>query len=383
MAITGLGIELAIFLFTAFVAYYVSVRLGLTVIVAEIILGVILGPSVLGIVSYGESVRILGELGAIFLLFVVGFEINFKDIYTLKNSVIAVFGVAVPFASGYLLAVLFGYSIVQGMFIGTALTATSIAITAYVLKELNYLNTPVAKAIIGAAVVDDVLALLALSITVSFSAGSFSLSALFLKIVIAVLFVGGTVAVSPFIKKILNWADKWGKNTGHPKVILIFAVAFAFAYSALAEIIGLSAIVGAFLAGVTMHGLVIKEAKEGAEYLEMVFAAIFFVSIGILVDFNKISFNTFFFVLMFVAILSKVIGCMIPALVFGFKPKNALLVGVGMLPRGEIALVVGLIGLTNGIIDQTLYGAILAMTIITTILAPFALSFILKRYPKL
>jgi len=379
MEITGLGIGLALFLFTAFFAYFVSVRIGLGVVITEILLGILLGPSLFGVVPYGEGIQLVGELGAIFLLFVVGFEVNFKEIYTIRNMIIAFFGVLVPFTAGFFLAAIFGYSTIQAMFIGTALTATSIAITAYTLKELKYLNTPTAKAIIGAAVVDDVLALLFLSITTSISANEFSVFSIGFKIMIAVLFVVLTILAAPLVQKFLQWGDKWGKKSGQDRVVLILAVALAFAYSSIAEIIGLSAIVGAFMAGVTMHGLNLKEAREGAEYLEMVFAAIFFVSIGVIVDVKQIVISTFFFLLIAVAILSKIIGCMLPSVFMKFNKKDSFIIGVGMMPRGEIALVVGLIGITSGIIDQTLYGSIIAMTIITTILAPVMLSIILKK----
>src|SRR3989344_3125123 len=283
------------------------------------------------------------------------------------------------FTAVFFLAAIFGYSTIQAMFIGTALTATSIAITAYTLKELKYINTPTAKAIIGAAVVDDVLALLFLSITTSISANEFSVFSIGFKIMIAVLFVVLTILAAPLVQKFLQWGDKWGKKSGQDRVVLIFAVALAFAYSSNSEIISLSAIVGAFMAGVTMHGLNLKEAREGAEYLEMVFAAIFFVSIGVIVDVKQIVISTFFFLLIAVAILSKIIGCMLPSVFMKFNKKDSFIIGVGMMPRGEIALVVGLIGITSGIIDQTLYGSIIAMTIITTIFAPVMLSIILKR----
>lgn len=374
-AITGLGFALAAFLFTAFIAYYVSVRLGLTIVVVEIILGIIIGPSFLGVVSYGESIQTVGELGAIFLLFVIGLNISFKEIYTLKNSVIALCGVIVPFVSGYFLSLIFGYSPIQCMFIGTTLTATSIAITAYVLKELNYLRSPIAKVIIGAAVVDDVLALLILAITTSFSSGS--VLSISFKIAIAVSYIFVTILIIPWIQKILLWADKWGRKRGQERAILILAIAIAFAYSAIAELIGLSAIVGAFLAGVTIPASALSKAKEGAEYLEMVFSAIFFVSIGILVNLREVKLSLFLVLFIVVAIFSKIIGCMASSLFYRFKPKEAFLIGVGMVPRGEMALVVGLIGLTSGIIDQTLYGAIIAMTLITTTLSPLVLSSII------
>ncbi|TAL56959.1 MAG: cation:proton antiporter [Nanoarchaeota archaeon] len=374
-AITGLGFALAAFLFTAFIAYYISVRLGLTIVVVEIILGIIIGPSFLGVVSYSESIQAVAELGAIFLLFVIGLNINFKEIYTLKNSIIAFCGVIVPFVSGYFLSFIFGYSLIQCMFIGTTLTATSIAITAYVLKELNYLRSPIAKVIIGAAVVDDVLALLILAITTSFSSGS--VLSISFKIAIAVSYIFVTILIIPWIQKILLWADKWGRKRGQERAILILAIAIAFAYSAIAELIGLSAIVGAFLAGVTIPASALSKAKEGAEYLEMVFSAIFFVSIGILVNLREVKLSLFLVLFIVVAIFSKIIGCMASSLFYRFKPKEAFLIGVGMVPRGEMALVVGLIGLTSGIIDQTLYGTIIAMTLITTIFSPLVLSTII------
>ncbi len=378
MAVESLGMELALFMFAAFIAYYFSIRFGVNVVVAELILGVAIGPSLLNLVSYTDGIRLIGELGAIFLLFVVGFSVSFKDLYTPRNFIIAFFGVVIPFFSGFLLSLFFGYSFVQGMFVGTALTATSIAISAFVLKELKVLDTSLAKAIIGAAVVDDILALLVLSLTTSIASGTFSLFSILVKVFLAVLFLVSVILLVPWVKSMVFRVESWGKKRGHQKVVLLLVLALAFAYSAAAELIGLSAIVGAFLAGVTLHGLSIDEAKEGTHYLEMVFSAMFFVSIGILLDIHKVSFNLFFWLILLVAILSKVIGCFIPALLQKMKPKEAFIVGVAMVPRGEIALVVGLIGLTSGIIDQNIYGIILAMTLITTLIAPISLSLLIR-----
>jgi len=161
----------------------------------------------------------------------------------------------------------------------------------------------------------------------------------------------------------------------YPEVVFIFAVMVAFFYAMVAEWIGLSAIVGAFIAGVSLEGAQLKCSKdfrEGSEYLRIIFAAIFFVSLGILVDFKSMDLNVLWFLLALtlIGILTKVIGCGIPAKLLGMDLRDSMVIGFGMTPRGEVAMIVALIGLNRGMIDQPLYAAVVGMSLITTIIPP-------------
>ena len=314
--------------------------------------------------------------GAVILLFVIGLEFNLKDILSVRNGIIAAVGVIIPWIGGYWLSLLFGYDTPSAIFIGTALTATSIAITANVLKELGKLQTEAAKAIIGAAVIDDVLCLLALAISTDVVSGTVSAEGIAIVAVKAVAFIViagafGLLVVSRFMERLdtTTFAEKY------PEFIFIFAMMMAFLYAMLAELVGLSAIVGAFIAGVSFEGVRLyrsKSLKEGAEYLQIIFASIFFVSLGILADFHALTPEVvvFLIALTIVAIITKVIGCGIPAKLSGLCTKDALIVGFGMAPRGEVAMIVALIGLETGIIGQDVYVTLVLMSLLTTLITP-------------
>ncbi len=372
----NVDITIAIFLFTALLGFVISKRIGQSAVLLEIMLGAIIGPAVFGLVQYDGAVKVLAELGAIFLMFTIGLECNYREVYNMKNALVALFGVLVPFGAGWILAVLFGYSTIEGLFIGTALTATSIAITAHVLKERGVLNSEIAKTIIGAAVVDDILGLIALSI-ISGLSGDVSTAGIWFKIAQAI----GFVILCILLIKPMNWFihkvdERWKEH----QITLFAAMAIAFGYAGLAAYIGLSSIVGAFLAGVTFENVHIKSFREGAVYFEMLFSAIFFISLGLLISFAGFS-NVWIFALalIVVAIITKIIGCMIPAKLAGHTWSESVTVGLGMVPRGEVAMIVGLMGLTAGIITQQLYSVILIMAFVTTIATPLFLQLSLGK----
>jgi Kef-type K+ transport system membrane component KefB len=196
---SALSIELqvSLLLFLALAGYLLASRINQSATIGAILVGILVGPSVLGLITYTDFVASLAHMGAIILLFAIGFEFSLKDILTLRNGVISFFGVVVPWAGGYAVAVLFGFDFATAVFVGTALTATSTAITANVLKEIGMLQTAAAKAIIGAAVIDDILSLLALSVTLDLVTGEVALGSLIQTIAIALAFVAvaGTVGV--------------------------------------------------------------------------------------------------------------------------------------------------------------------------------------------
>jgi len=245
-----------------------------------------------------------------------------------------------------------------------------------VLKELDKLQTEAAKAIIGAAVIDDVLALLALAISIDIVSGSFSYLGIAITTMKAVAFIIIGVAFGIFIvSKFLVRLDRTPFVRKYPEFIFIFAMMLAFLYAIGAELVGLSAIVGAFIAGVSFESIELRQSKspkEGAEYLRIIFAAIFFVSLGVIADFHALTpeFILFLFALTIVAIITKVIGCGIPAKLGGLCTKDAMIVGFGMSPRGEVAMIVALIGLDRGIIEQGVYVVLVLMSLLTTLITP-------------
>ncbi len=379
--VSSVELQISLLLFVSLLGYLIAQRIGQSIVIGEILVGIVIGPSLLGWITYTSFIQSTATMGAIFLLFVVGLQTKFKEIYTLKAGVIALIGVIVPWLGGYWLAKAFGYNLVSSIYVGTALTATSIAITAHVLKEMGKLDTPAAKAIIGAAVIDDVLGLLALSMTAQFAANEISVSSILWMVFAAGAFltVGLWVGIK-YVSPALLWLNKWAVRRGLPQMTFIAAIAFAFFYSVLAELVGLSAIVGAFVAGVSFENLKIKSYREGAEYLEVIFASIFFVSLGILVDLSAaMGAVVFLGAITLVGILTKLIGCSIPARFFGLGTRDSIIVGLGMVPRGEVAMIVALIGLNSKMIGQEVYAAILVMALITTMVPPI---FIKRLYRK-
>ncbi len=368
--------QMSLLLFVAIAGYLIASRINQSAVIGEILVGILVGPSVLGLITYTDFVQSLAHLGAIFLLFVIGFEFCLRDLTDPRYLGIAFIGVVVPWIGGYLTTTMLGYSTASALFVGTALTATSIAITANVLKELGRLDSPAARAIIGAAVIDDVLSLLVLGITTDAIKGSLEIQNLVTSLVAAVLFIGlglmvGIQIVSPLLARL----DCRPLARQYPEFVFLTALAIAFLYAMVAELIGLSSIVGAFIAGVSCREITLcqsKDPREGAEYLQVIFAAIFFVSLGIIVDLHAVTPGIAVLVIAvtIVAVLTKVIGCGLPARLFGYSWRDAAVVGFGMAPRGEVAMIVALIGLNQGVIGQDIFVAILLMSLITTIITP-------------
>jgi Kef-type K+ transport system membrane component KefB len=368
--------QMSLLLFVALAGYLIAYRINQSAVVGIILAGILVGPSVFGLVTYTDFVSSLAHLGAVVLLFTIGLEFEFKEIVNFKYFVIALVGVIVPWAGGFFLAELFGFNYQASIFIGTALTATSIAITANVLKEMDKLQTPAAKAIIGAAVIDDVLALLALSMSEQITSGTLSFTLIVVTAAKAVGFIAaGALIGKLLLTRVLLRFDKTRIASRYPESIFIFAIMVSFLYAMGAELVGLSAIVGSFLAGVSFSGIKLKSGKifqEGAEHLRIIFASIFFISLGVLLDFHAITINLVYFILALTAVagFTKIIGCGLPAWLNKMSIKDSIVIGVGMMPRGEVAMIVALIGLNQQLIAQDTYAALILMSLLTTIIPP-------------
>ena len=383
--LTTIEFQICLLLFVALIGYIIAAKINQSAIIWEILIGIAIGPSLLGLITYTDSVRSFAQIGAVILLFVIGLEFNIKDVFNIKYAIIALFGVIVPWIGGYFLALFYGFNFISSVFVGTALTATSIAITANVLRELGKLQTEAAKAIIGAAVIDDIFGLLALSMSMQVARNTFSIEPLIVTIVLAALFmILGAFIGRRYITKLLEKLDDTKFIRRFPEIVFIFAITIAFLYATIAEGIGLSAIVGSFLAGIALSGSSIKNGKnfkEGAEYLQILFASIFFVSLGILADFHKLTLTIigFLIALTILAFLSKIIGCYIGARIGRMTHKNSLTVGMGMTPRGEVAMIVALIGLNMGFLGQDIYVSLILMSLLTTIFVPILLRHYMKN----
>ncbi len=364
-------------------------------VLGELVAGMILGPYALGsllvingvqLIQINDIVRAFGEIGGILILFAAGLEMTFQDFRKVGTAgfVIGTCGVIVPFVMGYGLSVLFGYDTIVGLVVGAALVATSISITSLVLMELNKTRGPEARMMISAAVVDDVLGLAILGVIVSFITSSTAITALGVVEVIAwslALWLGITVFLAILLPRIINFISK-GKSEGPLEAA---ATAACFGASALAAALGLSSIVGAFAAGMAIaSSRMIERIREYIKKISTIFSPVFFALAG--AQFNIQSFITtdwmfylFFTALVIVAVVSKMIGCGLPAAFFLKDQAKGNKVGYGMISRGEVGLIVAGVAISAGAISQSIYSAILGMIIITTIMAPLLLR---KAYDK-
>ncbi|HZD44294.1 MAG TPA: cation:proton antiporter, partial [Methanomicrobiales archaeon] len=274
--VSSIEFQMALLLFVALAGYILATRINQSAVVGEILVGLLIGPSVLGWITYTDIVQILAGIGAIVLLFVIGFEFKIEDLVNPKYVLIGLIGIIIPWIGGYGTAILFGYSSGSAIFVGTALTATSIAITANVLRELGVLHTDVSKAIIATAVIDDVLGLIALALTADVVTGTLSLANIGLILVkeIGFLLIAGVVGIyvlAPFIVKL----DKTPLCKQYPEFAFILSMMIAFFYAVVAEFLGMSGIIGAFIAGVSMGSIKLKHSRdihESAESIYIIFA---------------------------------------------------------------------------------------------------------------
>jgi Kef-type K+ transport system membrane component KefB len=377
---------MSLLMFVALAGYLIAYRINQSAVVGIILAGILVGPSWLGLVTYTDFVSTLAHLGAVVLLFTIGLEFNIRDILKIRYFFIALVGIIVPALGGYFLARLFEYDFNASIFIGTALTATSIAITANVLQEMGKLQTETAKAIIGAAVIDDVLALLALSVSEGVVSGELSTVSVLVTAAKAIAFIViGIVIGRLLLSRLLVRIDRTKIAHKYPESIFIFAIMVAFFYAMAADFAGLSAIVGSFLAGASFAGVKLTRGqifKEGAEHLQIIFASVFFVSLGVIMDLHYLSLNLVWFVLALsaVALATKLVGCGAPALMQRMSLRDSLIVGMGMVPRGEVAMIVALIGLGQNLVDQGTYSALILMSLLTTIIPPLVLrNWLFKR----
>jgi len=380
--------QLTILLALATLSHFTIKRFRQPTIVGEIALGILLGPTILfhylNIQLFDPNlVSTFAGLGAIFLLFLIGLESDFKAIYTRKNVAVAAGGVVLPFVLGFVTAYflvpvsdvgLNGTQFTMAIFVGATLTATSTAIAAAVLLELGLMREPIAQTIMGAAVVDDILSLVLLSIVIGASGGRLDPLSIGLLLAKALLFLGVGMAVGLyFFRKVVVRIQVAGLKLGLKHGGFIIAITITFLYAFIAEVIGLSAIVGAFLAGTLFANTPLREDfTEGAGYLGAIFTPIFFISLGLQVDLLAVGGGPplilFGAVLTVVAIVAKVIGCGIPARVAGMTRSEALSVGWGMTPRGEVGLIVALAALTASVINEAMFSVIVVVMVLVSVL---------------
>ena len=382
----SIELQMSLLLAVALAGHLLSALVKQPAVVGQILAGLIIGPSLFGLITYTTFVANIAHLGAIVILFVVGLEFRARDLASAKPFLIAIAGVIIPWFAGYELALFYGFDSAKAILIGVTLSATSIAITADTLRELGRLQSSEAKIIIGAAVIDDVLALLALSVSDQISHGTVDALPVIFMAIKAVLFISiGAWLGQKILTRIATMTDESTLAERSPEFVFVLGLMTAFVYALIAEYIGLSAIVGAFVAGVVFEGIHINKSRSvhiGAEYVRASFGAVFFVSLGVLADLRTLSLDTLIFAgaLTLVAFFTKFIGCGLTAYFTGIPKRESLIIGVGMSPRGEVAMVIALLALNNGVIEQPAYVAMVLMSLATTLVVPVILRNWLYRH---
>jgi len=375
-------IGVGILLFAAKLMAELFLRLKLPIVLGELLAGMIVGPFALGgfIVFEGEQlfhinneIKILGEIGAIVILFMAGLEMTPKEF--LKGGkasfTVGTLGVIVPFIAGLVVFQFFGFDVFQSMLIATALTATSIAISIQVLSEFGKIKSPEARLIIGAAIVDDILAIAILSVVTSIGGDVSNIDPLDVTFTIlqvlgffAVMLITSIIVVPRVITPRL-WKAK-GSVEG-------IATALFFGAAALAGSIGLSPIVGAFAVGMALSTTKVFEKVEGyISKIGLIFAPLFFAIIGAQVDFTGIDLEVLMLsgIIIAVAVVTKLFGCGLPAWMFLKSRTQGMRVGIGMISRGEVGLIVAGVGLSTGVLTSSVYSTMVLMVAATTIITP-------------
>jgi Kef-type K+ transport system membrane component KefB len=361
-------------------------RVKQPVVIGEILAGVLLGPYVFGLISPSQVetfhvYQVLAEVGVIILLFTIGLHTKVDEMLSVgrTSTMVAVLGVILPFFFGYLYTLTSEHTTVEAMFIGAAMVATSVGITARVFADLKILDSQVAKVVIGAAVIDDILGLLVLGVVTGLGRGAIS----YLKITLLTLEAVGFILFLIFLSKRLVCRMGPTSLSAFRLKNAPFALAllFCLGLSAVASYIHLAAIVGAFMAGMVLAELNV-EYKFSVKFdsLYDFLVPFFFVVMGTQVDlsvFTKFNLVGAALILTLFAVLGKLIGCGLGAFGMGFK--QAAVVGAGMVPRGEVGMIVASIGLGMGIISTDLYSIVIFMVIATTLMTPPVLAKLISR----
>ncbi len=371
MSVGAVLLDILIVLVAAKAAAEIAERIGIPGVVAEIPAGMIVGPSVLGAVGTNETLEVLGEIGVLLLLLQVGLEMDLRELGAVGRASmsVAVIGVIVPMVGGFGAAELLSYDSNTALFLGAALAATSVGITARVFSDLRALGTIEARTVLGAAVADDVMGLVILTVVVRIvSEGTISVLSLVGILAVAIGFLAIAVTIgSRFGPPLFEAVHRRARSAG---TLVALALAFTLAFAELADAAKLAPIVGAFVAGVALSRSSVKDRVERElAPVGHLFIPVFFLQIGIAVDVGQFASPKVLGIaglLIVVAVLGKLVAA------FGMMraPGDKWLVGLGMLPRGEVGLIFATIGLREGVLGRDLYAALLLVVLVTTMIAP-------------
>ena len=373
-------LDIALILISTKILGLLTRRIQLPQVVGALIAGLLLGPACFGVLQETDFIKNIAEIGVIVLMFAAGLETDVQELKKtgLASFIIALLGVIVPLIGGYFVATIYNpvtdqQTMLQNIFVGVVLTATSVSITVETLKELGKLSTKTGNAILGAALIDDVLGIIALTVISSFAGSDVSLWVILLKILGFFIFCG--VVAFLFIKFVNPWINKYKKDLRR-FVILAFAFCLLMSFSA-EYFFGVSDITGAFVAG-----LILSNNKKTSYMLNrfdtvsyVLLSPVFFASVGLKVTFSNMSATVVVHtvLLLVVAILSKMIGCGLGAKICKYTNLQSVKIGIGMISRGEVALIVATKGMSMGLMKDEFFAPLVLVVVATTIVTPILL----------
>lgn len=389
-------ISIAVLLFSAKLFAALVHRLNQAPVLGEIIAGIVIGPFALGglilvngysLVVIDETMLHIAEVAAIVILFVAGMQTTPREFLKLgaPSFVIGGLGVIVPFFVGYAVLLAMGVEIMAAIIVATALTATSIAVSVQVLHQLGRLTSREGRIILGAAVADDVLGIAVLSVVLTMvNTGNTTLDVANIFVLLAQILgiYGGLLIASVVaVPRLLNMQE----NLWAPKgSIEAAATAVCFGISGAAAFMGLSPIVGAFAAGMAVTtAKAFQKIREYAEKLDVLFAPLFFAIVGARVDLRGVNLDVLLLgaIIIGIAVVTKLVGCGLPSMIFLKDKRRATKVGIGMISRGEVGLIVAAAGASVGVLSDNLYTTVVIMVAVTTIITPVWLRLAYKKEP--
>jgi Kef-type K+ transport system membrane component KefB len=379
-------IALVIVIFAAKMGGYVSTRFRQPSVLGELLVGLVLGPTILNMLFswpifhepelLEEALTLMAELGVIMLMFLAGLELHLSELLSSGkvSALSGILGVLVPLGFGYGMAILFGVESTEALFIALTLSATSVSISAQTLMELGVLRTRVGLGLLGSAVFDDILVILLLSASFVFISGSASegLGGVGVTVLAMVAYLAVAVLVGLFLlPRLVIWVERLPISQGIIAFALIITLLFAWA----AEVIGsMAAITGAFLVGLFLARTPFKERiEQGVSTMAYgFFVPIFFVNIGLAVNMRAVGDNAILFAvtITIVAVISKIIGSGLGALIGGFNRRESLQLGIGMVSRGEVGLIVATFALSEGLLSSGNFSIVVFMIIVATLITP-------------
>ncbi|MFD0672118.1 cation:proton antiporter [Cohnella sp. GCM10027633] len=373
-----LFLQLALVILFTKLAGDVSVRFGQPSVLGKLIVGVVIGPAVLGWVQSSEAIEAFGHIGVLLLMFLAGLETDIKELNDNRVSAVAVAvgGVVLPLAGGYFAGVAVGMSDKEALFLGLLLSATSVSISVQTFRELGKLKSKESTTVLGAALVDDILVVVALAVMMSFmTAEEISLAAVVgKKLLFFALVVLLGWKVVPLAMRVLARS-----RVTEAVVSAALVVCLLFAY--MGESLGVAGIIGSFAAGIAISRTGFKHTVEQKlqPIAYAVFVPVFFASIGLSVSFHGLTDQIWFIVaLSIVAVVTKLVGAGFGARLTGFGPHSSMVIGAGMISRGEVALIIAAIGLNAGLLSPAYFTSTIVVVIVSTLVTPPLLKALLK-----